>query len=168
MVQTEGIPGTGFELGPDWYSHLGGLTPALEGKIIGQKGALCRVARAVQAAELGLNERRSQPKASFLFLGPTGVGKTETAKCFSEYIFRSRTGLEMVFMNEYSADSRFQEFLERTEAAIRRHPNGSTLLFDEIEKAHPRLVDVFLSLLEEGILTTLTADPSQVEQFFFV
>ena len=71
-------------------------------------------------------------------------------------------------MNEYSADSRFQEFLERTEAAIRRHPNGSTLLFDEIEKAHPRLVDVFLSLLEEGILTTLTGDRVQVGQFYLV
>src|SRR5258708_12958277 len=141
MVQTEEIPGTGFGLGSEWYSHLSGLTPALECKIIGQKGAVCRVARAVQAAELGLNERRSQPKASFLFLGPTGVGKTETAKCFSEYIFGSPTGLEMVFMNEYSPHSRFQEFLERTEPAIPRHPNASPLLFDEIEKSHPRLVD---------------------------
>jgi ATP-dependent Clp protease ATP-binding subunit ClpB len=168
MVQTEEIPGTGFELGRGWYSHLSGLTPALESKIIGQKGALCRVARAVQAAELGLNERRSQPKASFLFLGPTGVGKTETAKCFSEYIFRSRTALEMVFMNEYSSDSRFQEFLDCTEAAIRRHPAGTTLLFDEIEKAHPRIIDVFLSLLEEGSLTTLTGEGLPVRQFYLV
>ena len=168
MVETEDDSGSGLELGLEWCSHLSGLAPTLESKIIGQKGAITRVARAVQAAELGLNERRSQPKASFLFLGPTGVGKTETAKCFSEYIFGSRTGLEMVFMNEYSADSRFQEFLERTEAAIRRHPNGSTLLFDEIEKAHPRLVDVFLSLLEEGILTTLTGDRVQVGQFYLV
>jgi len=168
MVETEDDSGSGLELGLEWCSHLSGLAPALESKIIGQKGAITRVARAVQAAELGLNERRSQPKASFLFLGPTGVGKTETAKCFSEYIFGSPTGLEMVFMNEYSADSRFQEFLERTEAAIRRHPNGSTLLFDEIEKAHPRLVDVFLSLLEEGILTTLTGDRVKVGQFYLV
>jgi ATP-dependent Clp protease ATP-binding subunit ClpA len=168
MVETGDDSGTGLELRLEWCSHLSGLAPALESKIIGQKGAITRVAQAVQAAELGLNERRSQPKASFLFLGPTGVGKTETAKCFSEYIFGSRTGLEMVFMNEYSADSRFQEFLERTEAAIRRHPNGSTLLFDEIEKAHPRLVDVFLSLLEEGILTTLTGDRAKVGQFYLV
>jgi ATP-dependent Clp protease ATP-binding subunit ClpA len=168
MVETGDDSGSGLELRSEWCSHLSGLAPALESKIIGQKGAITRVAQAVQAAELGLNERRSQPKASFLFLGPTGVGKTETAKCFSEYIFGSRTGLEMVFMNEYSADSRFQEFLERTEAAIRRHPNGSTLLFDEIEKAHPRLVDVFLSLLEEGILTTLTGDRAKVGQFYLV
>jgi ATP-dependent Clp protease ATP-binding subunit ClpA len=168
MVQKENIPGNGFELGSDWCSHLSGLFPALESKIIGQKGPLSRVARAIQAAELGLNERRSQPKASFLFLGPTGVGKTATAKCFSEYIFGPRAALEMVFMNEYSADSRFREFLERTEAAIRRHPNGTTLLFDEIEKAHPRLIDVFLSLLEEGVLTTAAGDRVLVGQFYLV
>jgi ATP-dependent Clp protease ATP-binding subunit ClpB len=168
MVRKEEIPGSGFEFGTEWCSRLSGLIPALESKIIGQKGPLSRVARAIQAAELGLNERRSQPKASFLFLGPTGVGKTETAKCFSEFIFGRRTALEMVFMNEYSADNRFQEFLDRTEAAIRRHPNGTTLLFDEIEKAHPRLVDVFLSLLEEGVLTTLTGDRVLVGQFYLV
>src|SRR6266478_2670583 len=110
MVETEDDSGSGLELGLEWCSHLSGLAPTLESKIIGQKGAITRVARAVQAAELGLNERRSQPKASFLFLGPTGVGKTETAKCFSEYIFRSPTALETVFMNEYSSDSRFHEF----------------------------------------------------------
>src|SRR3954463_7683310 len=121
MFQTKEIPGNGSDLGSQWCSYLNGLTPALEGKIIGQKAAISRVARAVQAAELGLNQRGSRPKASFLFLGPTGVGKTETAKCFSEYIFGGRAAMEMVFMNEYSADSRLQEFLERTEAAIRRH-----------------------------------------------
>ena len=168
MVRKEEIPASGFEFGSEWCSHLSGLIPALESKIIGQKRPLSRVARAIQAAELGLNERRSQPKASFLFLGPTGVGKTETAKCFSEFIFGRRTALEMVFMNEYSADNRLQEFLDRTEAAIRRHPNGTTLLFDEIEKAHPRLVDVFLSLLEEGVLTTLTGDRVLVGQFYLV
>jgi ATP-dependent Clp protease ATP-binding subunit ClpA len=168
MVQKEEIPGSGFEFGSEWCSRLSGLTPVLESKIIGQKGAISRVARAIQAAEIGLNGQRSQPKASFLFLGPTGVGKTETAKCFSEYIFGSRAALEMVLMNEYSADSRFQEFLKRTEAAIRRHPKGTTLLFDEIEKAHPRLVDVFLSLLEEGILTTPAGDRVHVGQFYLV
>lgn len=168
MVKTRDIRDSEFEVGPERHCYLSGLAPALESKILGQKAAISRVARAVQAAELGLNERTSQSKASFLFLGPTGVGKTETAKCFSEYLFGSRTTLEMVFMNEYSADSRFQEFLERTEAAIRRHPNGTTLLFDEIEKAHPRIVDVFLSLLEEGILTTLAGDRVRVGQFYLV
>jgi ATP-dependent Clp protease ATP-binding subunit ClpA len=160
--------GTGVGSGSEWHSYLGCLAPALESKILGQKSAISRVARAVQAAELGLNEHTSQPKASFLFLGPTGVGKTETARCFSEYLFGSNNALEVVFMNEYSVDSRFQEFLERTEAAIRRHPNGTTLLFDEVEKAHPRLIEVFLSLLEEGILTTWAGDRVGVSQFYLV
>jgi ATP-dependent Clp protease ATP-binding subunit ClpB len=168
MVQKGEILADGCQLDSEWCSHLSGLIPALESRIVGQKGSICRVARAIQAAELGLNERRSQPKASFLFLGPTGVGKTETAKCFSEYIFGRRSALEMVFMNEYAADSRLQEFLVRTEAAIRRYPNGTTLLFDEIEKAHPRVVDVFLSLLEEGVLTTPDGDRVLVEQFYLV
>jgi ATP-dependent Clp protease ATP-binding subunit ClpA len=157
-----------FDCESQWYSYLSGLAPALESKILGQKGAVSRVARAVQAAELGLNEQTSRPKASFLFLGPTGVGKTETAKCFSEFVFGSRDALEIVFMNEYSADSRFPEFLERTEAGIRRHPNGTTLLFDEIEKAHPRLIDIFLSLLEEGILTTLAGKRVVLGRFYLV
>jgi ATP-dependent Clp protease ATP-binding subunit ClpA len=157
-----------FVIHPDRYAYLSGLAPAMEDKILGQKPAIFRVVRAVQGAELGLNGRGSQPRASFLFLGPTGVGKTETAKCFSEYLFGSRSKLEMVFMNEYSSDSRFREFLERTETAIRRHPDGTTLLFDEIEKAHPRLVDVFLSLLEEGMLTTLAGDRVGIGKFYLV
>jgi ATP-dependent Clp protease ATP-binding subunit ClpA len=168
MVKTESTRGSGFEFASEWSAYLSGLAPALESKILGQKGAISRVARAVQAAELGLNEQTYRPKASFLFLGPTGVGKTETAKCFSEYVFGSRTSLEMVFMNEYSPDSRFHEFVARTEAAIRRNSTGTTLLFDEIEKAHPRIVDVFLSLLEEGFLTTLAGDRVEVGQFYVV
>jgi ATP-dependent Clp protease ATP-binding subunit ClpA len=71
-----------------------------------------RIARAAQAAELGLNDGGNRPKCSFLFLGPTGVGKTESAKCFTEYIFGGRSVLEMVFMNEYSSDARLPDFLK--------------------------------------------------------
>ena len=71
-------------------------------------------------------------------------------------------------MNEYSSDSRLSEFLERAEAAIRRNPEGATLLFDEIEKAHPRLIDIFLSLLEEGELTTISGDRVSVSKFYLV
>jgi ATP-dependent Clp protease ATP-binding subunit ClpA len=149
-------------------SSLADLPAALEGKILGQKGATSRVARAIQAAELGLNQVCARPKASFLFLGPTGVGKTETAKCFSEFVFGSDRALEILFMNEYSTESRFQDFLERSEAAIRRHPSGTTLLFDEIEKAHPRLIDIFLSLLEEGVLTSLSGERIGVTEFYLV
>ena len=130
--------------------------------------AIGRIARAIQAAELGLNDGGNRPRCSFLFLGPTGVGKTESAKCFTEYLFGGRAALEMVFMNEYASDFRLPEFLHRAEAAVRRNPEGATLLFDEIEKAHPQLIDVFLSLLEEGVLTTLSGDRITVANFYLV
>ena len=152
----------------EWRYYLSGLATYLESRIAGQSVAIGRIARAIQAAELGLNDGGNRPRCSFLFLGPTGVGKTESAKCFTEYLFGGRAALEMVFMNEYASDLRLPEFLHRAEAAVRRNPEGATLLFDEIEKAHPQLIDVFLSLLEEGVLTTLSGDRITVANFYLV
>jgi ATP-dependent Clp protease ATP-binding subunit ClpA len=145
---------------------LSDLPRILEERIIGQRLAVARISRAVQAAELGLNDTGARPKGSFLLLGPTGVGKTESAKCFTETI--TKETLEMIFMNEYSSDQRLAEFFSRTEMAIRRHPKGTTLLFDEIEKGHPRTIDVLLSLLEEGILTTPSGERLTVSRFYVV
>ena len=164
-------PGSGSsELNPEiqWRRCLSGLPGYLGSRISGQSAATGKIARAIQAAELGLNDNGNRPKSSFLFLGPTGVGKTESAKCFTEYLFGSKALLEMIFMNEYSAESRLAEFLQRTEMAIRRSPEGTTLLFDEIEKAHVQLIDVFLSLLEEGQLTTLSGDRLAASKFYLV
>jgi ATP-dependent Clp protease ATP-binding subunit ClpA len=145
---------------------LSDLPRILEERIIGQRLAVARISRAVQAAELGLNDTGTRPKGSFLLLGPTGVGKTESAKCFTETI--TKETLEMIFMNEYSSDQRLAEFFGRTEMAIRRHPKGTTLLFDEIEKGHPRTIDVLLSLLEEGVLTTPSGERLKVSRFYVV
>jgi ATP-dependent Clp protease ATP-binding subunit ClpA len=147
---------------------LSDLPRILEERIIGQRFATARISRAVQAAELGLNNTGVRPKGSFLLLGPTGVGKTESAKCFTEVIFDSQEMLEMIFMNEYSSDQRLSEFFGRVEMAIRRHPKGTTLLFDEIEKGHPRTIDVLLSLLDEGVLTTPSDERLRVRQFYVV
>jgi ATP-dependent Clp protease ATP-binding subunit ClpA len=154
--------------GTEWRFYLSGLPSYLESRIAGQAAAIGRIARAVQAAELGLNEGGARPRCSFLFLGPTGVGKTESAKCFTEYLFGSQSALEMLFMNEYSSDARLSEFLHRVEAAVLRYPEGATLLFDEIEKAHPRAIDIFLSLLDEGELTTPSGDRISVSKFYLV
>jgi ATP-dependent Clp protease ATP-binding subunit ClpA len=156
------------DLAKEWRFYLSGLPSYLESRIAGQSAAIGRIARAVQAAELGLNEGGVRPRCSFLFLGPTGVGKTESAKCFTEYLFGSHSALEMIFMNEYSSDSRLSEFLRWVEAAVLRFPEGATLLFDEIEKAHSRVIDIFLSLLDEGELTTLSGDRISVARFYLV
>jgi len=162
-------PGTSeFDPEIQWRLYLSGLPSYLDSRIRGQPAAIGKIARAVQAAELGLNDSGNRPKCSFLFLGPTGVGKTESAKRFTEYLFGSKVSLEMIFMNEYSSESRLSEFLERTEAAIRRNTEGATLLFDEIEKANVQLIDIFLSLLEEGQLTTLGGDRLSVSKFYLV
>jgi ATP-dependent Clp protease ATP-binding subunit ClpA len=155
-------------ISPGWRSYLAGLQDYLESGIAGQSGALLRISRAIQSAELGLNSGGNRAKASFLLLGPTGVGKTESAKRFTEYLFGAGSAIELIFMNEYSSDIRLAEFLHRTEAAIRQNPKGTTLLFDEIEKAHPRLIDIFLSLLEEGQLTTQSGERLIVSRFYLV
>jgi ATP-dependent Clp protease ATP-binding subunit ClpA len=164
-------PGPGSsQLDPDiqWRFYLSGLPGYLDSRIRGQDMSTGKIARAVQAAELGLNESGNRPKCSFLFLGPTGVGKTESAKRFTEYLFGSKASLEMIYMNEYSSESRLSEFLERTEKAIRRNAEGATLLFDEIEKAHVQFIDIFLSLLEEGQLTTVSGDRLSISKFYLV
>jgi ATP-dependent Clp protease ATP-binding subunit ClpA len=151
-----------------WRYYLSGLQNYLDSRIVGQSAAIAKIARAIQASEFGLNETGNRPKCSFLFLGPTGVGKTESAKCFAEYLWGEKTALEMIFMNEYSSDARLKEFLNMTEAAIRRHPEGAALVFDEIEKAHPRLVDIFLSLLEEGRMTNSAGQRLLVARCYIV
>jgi ATP-dependent Clp protease ATP-binding subunit ClpA len=168
VAQSQLVQWPGADSEVQWRFYLSGLRNFLETRITGQSAACQRVARAVQAAELGLNDCGKRPKCSFLFLGPTGVGKTEYAKCLTEFVFGSRAALEIIFMNEYSSDLRLREFLERTEAAIRRHPDGTTLLFDEVEKGHPKLVDVFLSFLEEGQFTTLSGARVSVSKFYIV
>ena len=151
-----------------WRFYLSGLPSYLESRIAGQPAAIGRISRAVQAAELGLNEGGTRPRCSFLFLGPTGVGKTESAKCFTEYLYGSQSALEMIFMNEYAGDSRLSEFLHRVKAAVLRYPGGATLLFDEIEKAHSRVIDIFLSLLDEGELTMPSGDRISISKFYLV
>ena len=124
----------------------------LQTKIFGQEEAIRKVSEALLSAEFGLNETGSRPKGAFLFMGPTGVGKTETAKRFTEYLF-DKAKLEMFFMNEYQDSYKIADLIDRLQEGLRRNPNGTTLLFDEIEKAHPKIIDIFLSMLDEGKVT---------------
>ena len=132
-------------------------------EIIGQDDAVSRVTHAIKSARLGIRNV-NRPLASFLFLGPTGVGKTELAKQIALQLFGDSKALVQVDMSEYMESHTvskfigsppgyigFQEGGQLTEK-IRRRPY-SVILFDEIEKAHPDVLNILLQVLEEGHLT---------------
>jgi ATP-dependent Clp protease ATP-binding subunit ClpB len=131
--------------------------------VIGQDDALVAVANAVRRSRAGLGDR-NRPIGSFLFLGPTGVGKTETARALAEFLFDDERAMIRIDMSEYMerhAVSRligappgyvgYDEGGQLTEP-VRRRPY-SVILFDEIEKAHPDVFNTLLQLLDDGRLT---------------
>jgi ATP-dependent Clp protease ATP-binding subunit ClpB len=139
------------------------LEEELGRRVIGQKEALAAVANAVRRARAGLQDPH-RPTGSFIFLGPTGVGKTETAKALAEFLFDDERALVRIDMSEYMekhAVARligappgyvgYEEGGQLTEA-IRRRPY-SVILFDEIEKAHPDVFNILLQILDDGRLT---------------
>jgi ATP-dependent Clp protease ATP-binding subunit ClpB len=132
-------------------------------RVVGQEDAVTAVAAAVRRARAGLKDP-NRPIGSFLFLGPTGVGKTEVARALAEFLFDDERAMVRIDMSEYMekhAVARmigappgyvgYDEGGQLTEA-VRRRPY-SVLLFDEIEKAHPDVFNVLLQLLDEGRLT---------------
>jgi ATP-dependent Clp protease ATP-binding subunit ClpA len=143
----------------DRREHLRGLEAYLLSRVLGQADAVARVSRALQAAEFGLNDTGQRPRASFLFMGPSGIGKTSTTKALNEYLFGAAR-LTMLFMNEYKRADDVDGLVKAIRAALIDHPEGTTFLFDEIEKAHKDVIDVFISLLDEGEITD--ADGSRI------
>jgi ATP-dependent Clp protease ATP-binding subunit ClpA len=136
----------------DGERALQGLDSYLKSRVIGQEDALARVSQALQAAQCDLNDRGPRPKGSFLFMGSRGIGKTETAKAFTEYLFGD-SGLTMLFMNEYQRADDVDDLVVAIKQGVSTNSVGRTFLFDEIEKAHPGVIDVFVSLLDEGQIT---------------
>jgi ATP-dependent Clp protease ATP-binding subunit ClpC len=132
-------------------------------KVIGQEDAVKKLAKAIQRNRAGLKDP-NKPIGSFIFLGPTGVGKTEMSKILSEYLFDSKDALIRIDMSEYMekfAVSRlvgappgyigYEEGGQLTEK-VRRKPYA-VILLDEIEKAHPEVFNILLQVLDEGFLT---------------
>jgi ATP-dependent Clp protease ATP-binding subunit ClpB len=139
------------------------LEDELHQRVIGQEEAVTAVAEAIQRSRAGLSDP-NRPTASFIFLGPTGVGKTELAKALASFLFDTEEAMVRIDMSEYMEKhtvSRlmgappgyvgYEEGGQLTEA-VRRRPY-SVILFDEIEKAHPDVFNVMLQILDDGRLT---------------
>ncbi len=134
------------------------LEDTLHKKIIGQEKALHGLVTALKRARLDVGTRK-RPLGTFLFLGPTGVGKTETAKALAEVYFGSADRIVRLDMNEYSTESSIEQIIGgsgRSEGFLTKKIQDepfSLVLLDEIEKAHPHVLNLFLQILDEGRLT---------------
>jgi ATP-dependent Clp protease ATP-binding subunit ClpB len=139
------------------------LEKVLEQRVVGQAAAVAAVADAIRRNKAGLSDA-ARPLGSFLFLGPTGVGKTELAKTLADFLFNDEKALTRIDMSEYGEKYSVSRLIgappgyvgyerggQLTEA-VRRRPY-SVILFDEIEKAHPEVFNVFLQILDDGRLT---------------
>ena len=135
----------------------------LEARVVGQEQAVRALANAVRRARAGLNDEK-QPLGSFLFLGPTGVGKTELTKAVAEFLFDDDTAMLRVDMSEYMEKHSVSRLIGAPPGyvgydeggvlteAVRRRPY-QVVLFDEVEKAHPDVFNLLLQVLDDGILT---------------
>jgi ATP-dependent Clp protease ATP-binding subunit ClpB len=145
------------------HSKLLNAEDILSKRVVGQAHAVSAVARAIRRSRAGLSDAR-RPAGSFMFLGPTGVGKTELAKALSELLFNDDTAMTRVDMSEYMEPHSVARLIGAPPGyvgydqggvlteSVRRRPY-QVILFDEIEKAHPDVFNVFLQILDDGRLT---------------
>ena len=160
LAQWTGIPAS--QMQESESKRLLNLETELHHRVIGQEQAVNVVARAIRRSRSGLNDPK-RPIGSFMFLGPTGVGKTELAKTIAEFLFGSEDALIRVDMSEFMSRENvsrlvgsapgyvgYEEGGQLTEQV--RHKPYSVILFDEVEKAHPEVFNILLQVLDDGYL----------------
>jgi ATP-dependent Clp protease ATP-binding subunit ClpC len=147
------------DLGEDEKDRLLHLEEIMHARIVGQEDAVRQVAESMRRARVGFGDPK-RPLGSFLFLGPTGVGKTETAKALAEAYFGDENRMIRLDMSEFQGADAAERLIGssvsgeegRLTAIMKEHP-FSVLLLDEIEKAYPKALDIFLSVIDEGFVT---------------
>ncbi len=156
-------------------AHIQALPGFLEERIIGQGHVIPKVVPIVQNGELGLSDP-GRPKGTFLFLGPTGVGKTETTLLLCEHIYGDvQKHCIRLDMSEYQNQESLQLLLGQNETSrgnigrfFDRAEGRGFILFDEIEKAHPRVLDIFLQVLDAGRITVANGETLNLCNFYIV
>jgi len=151
------------KLSQDEQSRYANMVEHLQERIIGQEEAVMAVSRAVKTARVGLRDPK-RPIGSFLFLGPSGVGKSELGKALAEFMFGSEEAMLTLDMTEYQEEASLNRLIGAPPGYVgfegggqltdfvRRRPY-TVVMFDEVEKAHPRVLDVLLQVMDEGRLT---------------
>ena len=157
---------------PSLIEKLRSLEHHLKTNIRGQNHVLPRICSVLQRGELGL-AHPGRPKGSFLLVGPTGVGKTEVTVCFSDYLFGPGY-LHRFDMSEFQNQSSVGLLLGSSNSetgmlghALAEH-DGGTLLFDEMEKAHPLVLDLFLQILDAGRITLANGETRNLSGYYIV
>ncbi len=159
--QMTGIPVS--KLGEDERLRYASMVEHLKERLIGQDQAVLAVSRAIKTARVGLKDPK-RPIGAFLFLGPTGVGKTELARALAEFMFGTEEAMLPLDMSEFKDESSLNRLLGSPSGYVDSEAGGQLtervkqqpyiiVLFDEVEKAHPRIMDILLQMVEEGRLT---------------
>ena len=160
-AQMTGIPIEGLDT--DERAKYAHMVEHLHERIVGQDEAVLAVSRAVKTARVGLKDPR-RPIGSFLFLGPTGVGKTELARALAAFMFNDENAMLQIDMSEYMEENTISRLIGAPPGYIGYEGGGQltdrvidqpyiVVLFDEVEKAHSRILDILLQVLDEGRLT---------------
>jgi ATP-dependent Clp protease ATP-binding subunit ClpC len=159
--QMTGVPVS--KLGEDERARYASMVEHLRERLIGQDAAVIAVSRAIKTARVGLKDPK-RPIGAFLFLGPTGVGKSELAKALAEFMFGSEDAMLPLDMSEFKDEASMNRLIGSPSGYVDSEAGGQLtervkqqpyiiVLFDEVEKAHPRIMDILLQVIEEGRLT---------------